>query len=130
MRFLSAFRISPHLVLKRIQIITSPPLAKILLYAPLFLTVVSLILLLALFKRLPQEVPLFYSRPWGKDQLTSPISLFIVPIGSFFWYLVTLFLIGIQTYEYRVFAQMLLLASTVVAILASTIIFNILLLIL
>jgi hypothetical protein len=37
--------------------------------------------LLAMFwKSLPPEVPLFYSRPWGQDQLVSPYFLWTVPL--------------------------------------------------
>lgn len=32
--------------------------------------------------RLPPEVPVFYSRPWGGDQLASPFWLFFPPIFS------------------------------------------------
>lgn len=32
---------------------------------------------------LPTLVPLFYSRPWGKEQLASPNNLFIIPLSSF-----------------------------------------------
>ncbi len=33
---------------------------------------------------LPTLVPLFYSRPWGKEQLASPNYLFILPLASLF----------------------------------------------
>lgn len=33
---------------------------------------------------LPAWVPLFYSRPWGKEQLASPNYLFILPLASSF----------------------------------------------
>ncbi|KKU29077.1 MAG: hypothetical protein UX80_C0006G0020 [Candidatus Amesbacteria bacterium GW2011_GWA2_47_11b] len=37
--------------------------------------------LLAIYwKSLPPEVPLLYSRPWGQDQLVSPIFLIVPPI--------------------------------------------------
>jgi len=31
---------------------------------------------------LPKKVPLFYSRPWGEDQLATKDSLFILPLLS------------------------------------------------
>ena len=33
------------------------------------------------FKRLPPEVPMFYSFPWGQDQLGKSIYLIILPLG-------------------------------------------------
>jgi hypothetical protein len=31
------------------------------------------------WKFFPTEIPLFYSRPWGQEQLVKPIMLFILP---------------------------------------------------
>lgn len=36
------------------------------------------------FGRLPAQVPLFYSLPWGEEQLAPKISLLILPLGIFF----------------------------------------------
>lgn len=36
------------------------------------------------FRRLPPQVPLFYSLPWGEQQLTPTISLLLLPLGVFF----------------------------------------------
>jgi len=36
-------------------------------------------LILLFWRKLPPEVPLFYSRPWGKEQLANPWSLFLLP---------------------------------------------------
>jgi hypothetical protein len=41
--------------------------------------VTQLGLILLFWKKLPPEVPLFYSRPWGKEQLASPWFLFLLP---------------------------------------------------
>ncbi len=41
-------------------------------------------LLILLFKRssLPEKVPLFYSRPWGEEQLAERNFLFLIPLSS------------------------------------------------
>ena len=36
-------------------------------------------LILVFWRKLPPEVPLFYSRPWGKEQLANPWFLFLIP---------------------------------------------------
>jgi len=36
-------------------------------------------LILFFWKKIPPEVPLFYSRPWGKEQLANPLFLFLLP---------------------------------------------------
>lgn len=35
------------------------------------------------FGRLPAQVPLFYSLPWGEEQLAQKISLLLLPLGIF-----------------------------------------------
>jgi len=47
-------------------------------------------LILFFWRRLPPEVPLFYSRPWGKEQLTTPWSFFILPALSLIVFLINL----------------------------------------
>lgn len=42
--------------------------------------VVTLGLLVVYWRSLPPEVPLWYSRPWGQEQLASPYWLWLVPI--------------------------------------------------
>lgn len=42
----------------------------------------QILLILFFWQRLPPEVPLFYSRPWGKEQLTTPFGFFILPLLS------------------------------------------------
>ena len=34
------------------------------------------------WSKLPPEVPLFYSLPWGKEQLASPVFLWFLPLSS------------------------------------------------
>ena len=36
------------------------------------------------YKTLPDQVPLYYSLPWGKDQLAPKYELFIVPVALLF----------------------------------------------
>lgn len=39
----------------------------------------EIVLILFGWKFFPTEIPLFYSRPWGQEQLTKPLMLFILP---------------------------------------------------
>lgn len=32
---------------------------------------------------LPPQIPLFYSRPWGEDQLAGKEMIFLIPVASF-----------------------------------------------
>lgn len=38
------------------------------------------LVIISLWRFLPPEIPLFYSRPWGKDQLASYPGILILPI--------------------------------------------------
>lgn len=42
--------------------------------------VVSGGLLAVFFTKLPPQVPLWYSRPWGEEQLTNPAALWSIPV--------------------------------------------------
>ena len=39
----------------------------------------QILLILFFWRKLPPEIPLFYSRPWGEEQLANSWSLFILP---------------------------------------------------
>ncbi len=48
----------------------------------LILTGVIFLLLGITFKRLPPLVPLYYSLPWGEDQLAKKLELFFIPFSA------------------------------------------------
>lgn len=82
------------------------------------LFILSVGLLVWRFPLLPPAVPLWFSRPWGEDQLASPYWLLVLPASSIVWYGIDL-LIGIYlTSEYLIFTQMLFLSSLIVSILS------------
>ncbi len=82
------------------------------------LFILSVGLLVWRFPELPPSVPIWFSRPWGEDQLASPYWLVLLPASSIVWYGIDL-LIGIYiTAEYLIFTQMLFLSSLIVSILS------------
>lgn len=48
----------------------------------LFLISLSLIFIVFKFKTIPPKIPLFYSLPWGEQQLADKFFLFLLPIAS------------------------------------------------
>ncbi len=66
------------------------------------------------WNRMPPLIPLWYSRPWGADQLAPPVWLFILPIGSLCIYFINLVIGMYVTAEYLIFTQMLFISSFVV----------------
>lgn len=70
------------------------------------------------FPVLPPAVPLWFSRPWGADQLASPYWLILLPVSSILWYGIDL-LLGIYiTKDYLIFTQMLFLSALLVNLLS------------
>lgn len=82
------------------------------------LAVASIIMIGAYWKMLPPLVPLWYSRPWGSDQLAPPVFLFFLPISSITIHLINLAFAMYITTEYLVFTQSLFLSSLIVSLLS------------
>jgi len=59
----------------------------------LFFTVLNFILISVFWNRLPPEVPLFYSRPWGEEILAPPLALLLLPLSSLLVLVVNLLLL-------------------------------------
>jgi len=68
------------------------------------------------WNKLPTEIPLWYSKPWGNDRLAPPVWLFLLPAASLFWYVVNSLLSIHVTKEHLVFSQILYLSSLLVSI--------------
>ncbi len=84
----------------------------------LLLFVLSLGFLVWRWTMLPPLVPLWYSRPWGADQMAQPLWLLLLPLASILWYGIN-FVISIYiTAEYLIFTQMLFLSSLIVSMLS------------
>ena len=84
------------------------------------LVIISLqiILIIFFFPLLPPQVPLYYSRPWGDNQLASPSSLFLLPAISFFFLLLNSCLIALLDEKKRFLALSLAWNSLISASLA------------
>lgn len=65
---------------------------RVLLLTSLIFFILQIVVLLFFFKRLPREVPIFYSIPWGDGQLAPPFMLVIFPISSLFFLIINYFL--------------------------------------
>ncbi len=83
-----------------------------------FLTFVDIVLILWKWRSLPPLVPLWYSRPWGGDQLTSPLFLFLLPLGNILWYSLDVFLAAYVTSEYLIFTQALFSTTLLVSLMS------------
>ncbi len=72
------------------------------------------------FPRLPPQVPLYYSQPWGESQLTPPQSLFVLPSISLLFMLTNIFL-ATFFFEKKKFSSICLVWGSTIVALFSTI---------
>ena len=81
----------------------------------LIFIVIQLTVLIWQFGNLPQQVPLYYSLPWGELQLVSASTLFIIPTLSIVLFLVNhLFAIGFSQ-KNHLLANLLIFTSLIVS---------------
>lgn len=79
-----------------------------------FSIVLSVTLLIWAWDKLPTQVPLWYSKPWGEDRLTSPSWLFLLPGATCIWYIINTLLSIHVTKDHLVFSQILSLSSLLI----------------
>jgi hypothetical protein len=84
----------------------------------IFLTVLSLGLIAWRWRTMPPLIPLWYSKPWGSDQLANPFFIFILPLGCLTLYGINTLISIYVTAEYLVFTQILFLTSLLINFLA------------
>lgn len=84
----------------------------------LAITIIGIAVLLFRYQTLPPKIPLWYSQPWGNDQLAHPLWIFILPLGSIMLYVINAAVAIYFLSEYLVFAQIAFLTSLVVSVLS------------
>lgn len=84
----------------------------------IIVTILGIAVLIWRFRSLPPEVPLWYQKPWGQDQLASPYFLLLLPLGALSIFLIN-GLVSIKlTKDHLVFTQILFLTSLLVSLLS------------
>ncbi len=73
----------------------------------------ELVLILFGWKFFPTEIPLFYSRPWGQEQLTKPLMLFILPSLGLVIFFLNSMISRLTLKEERLMKQILAIAFLV-----------------
>lgn len=89
--------------------------------AVLFHITVSSLMLLIYWRRLPPQVPLWYSRPWGTERLVPPLYLLIPIAASIFIYAINIFVANKFATDHPMFARVLFLSSALVSIISTII---------
>lgn len=78
---------------------------------------VQISLILVSWGKLPPQIPLFYSRPWGEAMLASPIFLWILPITSSAFFIIN-FLVVIILKREEMFLSRILTSFSLICCLA------------
>lgn len=103
-----------------------------------FITSIRLVIILAvveasliglLYKHIPFQVPLFFSRPWGEEQLVPKIYLFSLPAGLIILTIVNVCVSALVYEKENLLAYLLVFSVTLVALLVSITLFQILFLV-
>ncbi len=84
----------------------------------ILLVVLSLVLLVSQWNNLPPEVPLWYNKPWGGEQLADPRWLFILPAMSIAIYLLNSIVSVYLVSDYLIFTQMISLTTFITSFLS------------
>jgi len=94
----------------------------------LFLIIQSATLFL-FWQKFPPQVPLFYSRPWGKEQLAHPKFLLILPLGIIVISLVNIFMANFFFKKFPFLSQILSWNTVLISLLTTIAIIKIITLI-
>jgi hypothetical protein len=82
------------------------------------------------YKKLPPQIPFWYSRSWGSERLAFPYFLFLLPLIAAACHLVNLIIAATMLKSYLVFVKMLMTASIFVSGLSLIVLLNIIRLVL
>jgi len=95
----------------------------------LFLIISQIIILFFKFNDLPQQVPLYYSLPWGEGQLASATSLFLLPTFSIVVLLINNLIATFFFKSISLFSRLLVIFSLIFSLLSTISLTRIILLI-
>jgi hypothetical protein len=88
--------------------------------AAIFFLVAQIAAWIIFIRKLPPQIPLFYSRPWGEKQLANPFFLLILPALSLIVLLTNTILASIMSQENKLVNQLLVIAAALFSLLCLT----------
>ena len=108
---------SPKKVSKIYRVVWQDDVSRRGFATAIFFWLAGLSILIFFYFRLPPQIPLFYSLPWGEDQLASSNLIFVIP-GSVLLIILTNLLAASFFSEEKLLLRTLGLASAVCAFLS------------
>ncbi len=80
---------------------------------------------LFIYDTLPPEVPMYFSRPWGENQLTSPSRLFFLPLYCLLVWLLNYLFSVFYLRKSQLLSKLLLVFSLIFCLLTTVALINI-----
>jgi hypothetical protein len=105
------------------------PVAGKSLRLSILLCLILLVIIFIFFWRLPPEIPLAYSRPWGAEQLVSSYFLFVVLMIAIFIMVINSILASFLLHENQLLARIISWVSVLVIFLYDFTVIRVILLI-
>lgn len=93
-------------------------LRKAIIFSFLLLSL-DLIIIIAVIWKLPPQLPLLYSRPWGEDQLIDRKSFLILPLSCLILIIMNLRLAGVFFKKQVLLSKILVWSSLVICLLTT-----------
>jgi hypothetical protein len=84
-----------------------------------FLLAFNLIIITLLWNRLPPQLPLFYQKPWGQEQLVSKTNFLILPASNLIFCLINIRIASFFFKKENLLSQILVFSSLTICSLAS-----------
>lgn len=82
----------------------------------IFLFIFELIIIIWFYNRLPPEIPIFFSRPWGAAWLSGTSSIFILPLFSLLTLLTNYFLAIFYHQKKQILSEILVVFAFIVSL--------------
>lgn len=79
----------------------------------LILLSAQILIIISVWRFLPPEIPLFYSRPWGEDQLTNYYGIITLPVICLIVFFTNSVIAKLAIKEENLIKQMLAVASLI-----------------
>lgn len=96
------------------------PLIRFSFWVAVLFLLATVFLFVFFFQSLPAQVPIFYSKPWGQDQLAQPVFLVVPLFLSVAFFLLNMFLAR-RVFGLQSFVKNVLIAGAITASLLATI---------
>lgn len=87
---------------------------RVTTYSSIVLCILTLCIPFIYWNRLPPLIPLWFSRPWGLERLTSVFGLYLPPLSALCWLTVSIGVSIRLLKEHLVFSQLLSVVTLII----------------